>query len=550
MRELRLLPSALLTWLVVLSIIMTRQWWIAVLLIALGVMAAGVLKHTGQAVTTGAVTATAGIVAWMRIRWVENFRFPDTVTGRVESLKKLEDGLVILRLRVEGYPAAVPVFLRSDQEVERSALVSVSGRVSDNDRPGVGDTVISAGEVVVENEASGYAAWVNHVRDHFALAAQRWVGESSQGLVPGMVLGDTRMQDAWEQQIYIDTGLSHLSAVSGANVAIVTTSVIVLLSLITVGPRIQIAAAAIALVVFVSLVGLEPSVLRASVTGMVGLLAVINSRRMEPIHGLCLAVIGLLIWDSDLAVQFSFILSVVATAGIVMLFPLLYKALAPTKLPDTVIRALAVAIAADVVTMPVIAVMAGRVSMVSVLANVLVAPAVAPVTVVGLLAVILTLLPGPLEAIALKIVEPCTWWIHHVGKWCHSLPNATLETGEGWLGPVWIVTACMWMVMAIHYGLARVIVAGFLVALAGGWYQNRLPEVVDPSEMDYAVVDKLSGVGSVPPGTALIIVVDPDGQPATLPTVTADGIPVLFPHRDGEVTLHVDGSQHAADGRF
>lgn len=396
MRELRLLPAALLSWLVVLSVIITRQAWVAVALIAIAVVLMAMLKQWGQAVTVSVLGAATALVARGRVQAAERFIFPEAITGTVESSKKLGEGLSIIRLGVEGYPTVVPVIINGPQEVPRSARVLVEGSAADSNRPGLGTVLITTPEVEVLQEAHGYAGWVNRVRDSFAESVVRHVGDSSQGLIPGMVLGDTRLQDTVEEQTYIDTGLSHLSAVSGANVSITTTSVMVVLALLTIGPRIQLGWAAVALVVFVSLVGTEPSVLRAAVTGMVGLAAVVNSRRMEPVHGLCLAVIGLLFWDSDLAVQYGFILSVVATAGIVMLFPLLYRALSGTGWPDILVRAVAVAIAADVVTMPIIAVMAGRVSLVAVLANVLVAPAVAPVTVVGLIAVILTLLPGGL----------------------------------------------------------------------------------------------------------------------------------------------------------
>lgn len=548
MRELRLLPAALLAWVVVFSVILTRGMVVAMVLVGAVAVVALILRQSGQAVTTAAVGMATTAAARMRVGQAERFVFPDPLTGTVGSFKQLEGDLAILRLEVEGYPALVPVLLRGDHEVPHSAQVVVEGHLKDSDRPGVGTVLVTADHLEVVGEATGYAGWVNQVRDAFQESVLATVGPSSQGLLPGMVLGDTRLQDTVEEQTYIDTGLSHLSAVSGSNVSITTTSVMVVLALLTIGPRIQLAGAAFALVVFVSLVGTEPSVLRAAVTGMVGLLAVVNSRRMEPVHGLCLAVIGLLLWDPDLAVQYGFILSVVATAGIVMLFPLLYRALARTGWPDILVRAVAVAVAADVVTMPVIAVMAGQVSIVAVLANVLVAPAVAPVTVVGLVAVLLTLAPGGLEMLALRICEPFTWWIHQVGSVCQELPISTVGTGGGLLGTLWVLTACCWIIVGIHRGLAAVMAALFTVLLVSHWYGGRLPPRVDPVDVGYVVVDKLPG--TVPPGTGLIIVTDPDGTPADRPTATREGIPVMYPNRDGEVTLHTDGSQHAADGRF
>ena len=206
------------------------------------------------------------------------------------------------------------------------------------------------------------------------------------------------------------------------------------------------------------------------------------------------------------------------------------------------------AIAADVVTMPIIAVMAGRISLVAVLANVLAAPAVVPVTVVGLIAVILSLLPGGLEIIAMKMVEPCTWWIHQVARFCQDLPISTVETGSGWLGIWWVITGCCWIIVGVHLGLARIMGVTFLLALGIQWYNNRLPAMVDPTEVEYMVVDKLPD--PVPAGTELIIITDPAGATADRPSATQQGVPVMYPNRDGVVTLHIDGSQHAADGRF
>lgn len=548
MRELRLLPAAFLLWGVVLSVLLSRELWVATALTLAAAVVAGLYKEAGQAVFLGAVGAAGGLVARYRVHQAQSFEFPAEFHGVVESVKVLDGGVAFLRLQVEGYPAAVPVMVHSGAEVAPASQILVAGRVVGSDRPGVGEVLITTSSVEVTQQPQGYAAWVNQVRDCFSEAVQDHVGPSSQGLLPGMVLGDTRLQTAVEEQTYIDTGLSHLSAVSGSNVSIVTVSVMVLLAALTLSPRMQLAGAAGALLVFVTLVGTEPSVLRAAVTGTVGLLAVFNSRRMEPIHGLCLAVIGLLLWDSDLAVQYGFILSVTATAGIVMLFPLLYQALARTRWPDVFIRALAVAIAADVVTMPIIAVMAGRVSLVAVLANVLAAPAVAPVTLLGLIAVILTLLPGGLEILPLRLVEPCTWWIHQVGTYCQNLPLATVDTGTGGLSLIWVLTGCCWIIIGVYLGLVRIMAAVFLLLLGLQWYNNRLPPVVELSELNYIVVDKLPE--ETPPGTTLIIITDPTGEPADRPTTTPAGTPVLYPHRDGEVQLHTDGTQHAADGRF
>ncbi|WP_080793776.1 ComEC/Rec2 family competence protein [Corynebacterium pacaense] len=548
MRELRLVPTALLTWAVVLSVVLSRSWMIATLVILGAVLVCALLGQWGQALVATSIPLCAGAIAYARVRMAAT-TLEGELVGSVGSVRRLDGGLSILQLELPGYPVPVPLMLRGGHEVAPGSVIAVAGRISPSERPGVGEWILNASSVEHLQDPSGAAAWSNHVRDSFLTTVRQHVGESSQGLVPGMVLGDTRLQSTADAQMYVDTGLSHLSAVSGANVAIVTASVMVVLSLLTLGPRVQIGGACLALVVFVALVGTEPSVLRASVTGMVGLLAVLNSTRMEPIHGLGLAVIALLFWDTDLAVHYGFALSVAATAGIVALHPLLYRALARTGLPDILVRALAVAVAADVVTLPLVAMMAGRIPLVSVLANVLAAPAVPPVTLLGLFAALLTLLPGSLEVVPLSILEPFTWWIHQVASRCSTLPGASLEIPSGWTGPVWVVVGCAWLVLAIHYGHARWVVAVALMGAVVSWNQTRLPPVVDPSELNHVVVDTVEEAVDVGTGVELIVVRE-GGTAADRPTVTRAGIPVLFPNRDGPVTLHTDGTQHAADRRF
>src|SRR5699024_7246942 len=121
------------------------------------------------------------------------------------------------------------------------------------------------------------------------------------------------------------------------------------------------------------------------------------------------------------------------------------------KWPDIVSRALAVAIAADLATMPIVALMAGEVSLVSVLVNVLVAPASAPITVVGLIAAGLAQLPFDLPAtLLLTVVKPFTWWIEHIAAGAYSRPISVIEPTR------WVVLpAHGWIVAGLVCGPPR-----------------------------------------------------------------------------------------------
>ena len=366
MQELRLVPAAVGVWVGALCCLLWGPVWAGGAL-AVGAGACVLYKEYGQAILVAGLGAASTLGTQLRCvlasRWEQTGHAQGSVVGTISGQpRELASGGYLIRMNVDGYPAAMPVFMEDlPPHAVPGAHVEAIGRVGESTVPGVGTVTIN-GDIAVHAGPQGMARLADYVRTTFDQAVQAQVGEATRGLIPGMVLGDTSSQSDAEQQMYIDTGLSHLSAVSGSNVAIVTSAAVIATTLLRLGLRYRLAAATAALLLFAGLVGPDPSVLRASVTGLVGLTAVMASTRAEPIHALCFSIIGLVLVDPDLAVHYGFALSVAATAGIVALSPLLYRALAFTQWPDIVVRALAVAIAADIATMPIIALMAGQVT--------------------------------------------------------------------------------------------------------------------------------------------------------------------------------------------
>ena len=540
MGELRLVPAAAAVWAASLAFLVAGAWAAAasVALLAVGCLVA---REWGQSILVCGLGFASCSVAALRVFTARSWQFGDHVEGRVSGQpKELANGSWLTRVRVDGYPVPVTVF---SKEIPPGAVagagVEAAGTWGDSAVTGVSPVVLN-GSIEVQHPPSGLAAIAFRVRSTFGDTVAAHVGPASVGLIPGMVLGDTSRQTAAEQQAYVDTGLSHLSAVSGSNVAIVATFAVVATTLAGLGLRVRMVAAALALAGFAVLVGPEPSVLRATVTGLVGLLAVVSSRHAEPMHVLCLSVIGLVFVDTDLAVHYGFALSVAATAGIVALNPLLYRALATTGWPDIVVRALAVALAADVVTMPIVALMTGKVSLVSVAANVLVAPVTAPVTVLGLVAAALSLLPGGLEVPVLAVVEPCTWWVHKVAEVGAALPLSTVSAT-----PVVVAVAYGWVIAGIAAGRPRLTASAVAAVLVATQLHFPHAPVVDQSTLRAHVVQTRNEIEPVPAGTQLVVVLE-HGAPTKRPTVTPAGIPVVFPNRDGPVVLRADGARSPA----
>ncbi|MDN5728835.1 ComEC/Rec2 family competence protein [Corynebacterium casei] len=538
MRELRLLPAALMVWAMTLMVLL-GYFPVAVIVLLISATTFVLIKQFGQAILVSALGTIALLVAHFRMRWA-----PDEISVGTVTMTPTETSSGFL-IRLKSHGSTYPVFVEKLPDgIETGSLVEVNARWSESKSPSVSG-VVGNGEVVGFSPPTGLAGIAVRVSDNFREVVQATVGEASQGLIPGMVLGDTSLQDTSQQELFIETGLSHLSAVSGANVAIVLTAFFLLCRWIGLGPRVQVVSAGFALFGFVVLVGTEPSVLRASVAGVVGLLAVVNSSRAEPIHSLCIGVIGLIVWDSDMAASFGFALSSAATASIVVLTPMFHRLLAPLQWPDILARALAVAIAADFATMPIVALMAGEVSMVSVLVNVLVAPVTAPITILGLIAAGLAQLPFDTPAfLLLKLIEPCTWWIYHIAAGAHELPIAVIAAS-----PIVVLLAYGWIVAGLVCGHPRKTFAAIaaLLIVFGVNFQPR-PQPLEITQVFTVNTDE--EIDDIPAGTQAIIVLDGEGRKSSRGIQTPDGIPVFYPNRDGQVTVYTDGSQHAADGRF
>jgi competence protein ComEC len=249
-----------------------------------------------------------------------------------------------------------------------------------------------------------------------------------RGLLPGLVLGDTSRMPGDLVDDFRTAGLTHLVAVSGANVAIVVGFVLLSARWFGVRGRWLPVLGAVATAGFVVLARPQPSVLRAAVMGGVALLAMATGRRRSGLAALGAAVLLLVLVDPWLARSYGFVLSTLATGALVVLAPGWTVALRARGLPAGIAAAVAVPLAAQAVCGPVIAMLAGRVSLVAVLANLLAAPAVAPATVLGVLATMASVLSGHLACWIAAAGALPAWWIVVVAQHSAAAPMASL----GW----------------------------------------------------------------------------------------------------------------------
>ena len=249
-------------------------------------------------------------------------------------------------------------------------------------------------------------------------------------LARGMVLGqDGALTDDLREDFRV-TGLAHLVAASGANVLLLATLVLAIATAAGVGLTSRLWLAVGLVAAYVPLAGAGPSIQRAGVMGIAGLVAALAGRPSSRWYALLLAAALTLGWSPRAAEDPGWQLSFAAVLSMLALVPALIVRLRRGRVPRGLAEALAVTIAATLGTAPLIALHFERLSLVSLPVNLLAAPAVAPVmwlgTIAGALGQVAPVLAQPVADLAALALGYLTWLAERAA----ALPFAEMQIGS------------------------------------------------------------------------------------------------------------------------
>jgi competence protein ComEC len=381
-------------------------------------------------------------------------------SATVETRSSNRDGEQVATLAVGGVEDGrwlVAATLPRYPEIQPGDVVSVDGTLDPPpDSPygaylhriGVVATLRSRSLATI-GEVQGVGAALERLRRLAGEALTLAIPEPEAGLAAGIVIG---LRDRVDRDLAADfttVGASHVVAISGWNIAIVGATVAALAG--GLGRRRRTLVLVPAILLYVLFAGASPSVVRAAAMAGVVLLARETGRAGRAAAALGWAAAILLIVEPSLVLDAGFQLSTLATAGILAWADPLDRRLRATlggRMPGWLAESLAVSLAAQAATLPIVLVAFGRLAIISPVINLAIVPFVAPAmaaALVGLLGGVVTLAGGP--AVLATIAGLPAWailtLICTVVRAGADLPFASVT-----IEPPWTIAAALLVLLA------------------------------------------------------------------------------------------------------
>ncbi|GAA3646461.1 ComEC/Rec2 family competence protein [Microbacterium marinilacus] len=346
-------------------------------------------------------------------------------------------------------------------------------------------------------------------------------------LLPGLSVGDTRAVSDELDAAMKATSLSHLTAVSGANCALVVGIAFGAAALAGLPRGARVGVALAALSGFVVLVTPEPSVVRAATMATIALLAIVLGRAGAGVSVLALATTTLLVADPWLATSYGFVLSVVATGSLLLLAGPLSRGLS-RWLPGPLALALSVPLSAQLACGPVLVLLAPEVPVYGVIANLLAGPAAPLATVLGLAACLAAPIPVLADGLAGLAWLPSAW-VAQTAQMLAGMPGARLVWPPGLGGAVLLALAGAGIaVLLAHTDTARssvrrlrrvisgALAAGLGVAVGVSALGGVAGPLTVPADWSLAACDVGQGDALVIRSAGAVAVIDTGPEPAAL----------------------------------
>jgi len=296
---------------------------------------------------------------------------------------------------------------------------------------GVSATVFALKEDIKDNllnKANIFVKTGLMLREKIVNVIKRSMPSEQAALLNGMLIGYREDLSDEVQKAFSDSGLTHIMAVSGANVAFIVFPLIFLFRKVI---KLKLKTSNIivigVLVIFTYITGFQPSVLRAVIMATVVLVGQMLMRETDIYTTISFSAILLLLYNPSTLFNIGFQLSFVATLSIVLLCKNIKRVISFKYLPNIITDVISITLAAQIGVLPIIILYFNNVSLISIVSNVLVIPIVGIITVLGSIMAIVGNINIFFSQVIGLLNSPFLTFVLYVTKTVSAIPYAVLK---------------------------------------------------------------------------------------------------------------------------
>ena len=236
-------------------------------------------------------------------------------------------------------------------------------------------------ELLEKNKASKAFTYANKLKEEIIKGINKFLPGETGKLLIGILLGDKTNIDEDILENFQKTSVLHILSVSGMHISYITLFIIYLLDKLNVYKKTISVVTIIALMIFMFITGFSPSVVRASIMGIVALGANIFYRRNDISTSIALSLLIILVYNPFLMNNIGLRLSYGGTIGILLLQKILAK-----KIKFNLVS---VSLSAQIMIMPICAYSFNEISLIFLISNILIGSIIGVIVILGIITVLL-----------------------------------------------------------------------------------------------------------------------------------------------------------------
>jgi competence protein ComEC len=362
----------------------------------------------------------------------------------------------------------------------------------------------------------GLAGTADRIRERLAASIAPGLTGERRAVLAGLVLGEEEGLSEELREDFRSSGLYHLLAVSGQNVAFVAGGVLVVAWLLGISRLVGEIGALAAIAGYVLAVGWQPSVVRAGVAGALASLAWLAARPRDRWYFLLLGGALLLAWNPYSLYEPGFQLSFAAVAAIFVVVPRLERVLEGYPLPRWLGTIVAVSGACGAVTAPILLFQFGSVPAYSILSNALAAPVVGVSFSLALVTALLDQLLPPAALAAAWVNGWLAAYVAACARLVGALPGAAVGASTALACALALgVGLVAWLRLPRWRRPGLALVVSLIALVAGAWELRPTDVRPPPTGLRLTVLDVGQGDAillEVPEGAVLVDQGPPEGE--------------------------------------